>query len=777
MSEKLRQFLIESGRGEPQSLSPFKNKLDLPGGRHGTAWLCSIDGTLFIAAIQEGIGRAIEVPLSEIRILNNFWGSAIQIGETTFSLPFGSKAQETIASALLYDADPISIEDQLMGAWTCELSYAQRLWIETNFEEEEQLIAAIETASEADFTPKLNGDEPKEYLFLISDRRCGLLGMSEYGEGHFFPLAKQELQIDRGFGRSDIRCGPLEWKATMSNSNQYETIAVLPSLERFPRIRRAALHLNEFPFQQKRLFGLLKYAPDPINRFIAIWMHEGGDITLILEEMMAEHEHSKAICSWFAESELSEKDRNIIVEKALSISDTPQKARWSLPIHQYNLEHSKEPTNVQELAYIEHLLYTGNDARTELKELIKKIPNEEWSISLPMHFAAIQENTPLNSLTFRAYSLLEQYTPEEERHEVQTQLLRHSPLSLPIAEKLSSSQDPKSALLGKEVLNLIQGCEQHTSFSPPTSLPLLSQEEQERLKHPISKTGGMFDGMTEWVAKTDSPDFGILQKYCAQISQQEHPQLTESVRHICSMLDIPVPPIYVSWGEHNIGIRSHESPSPFIIIGGEHLKEDSPNALSPGERTALLAMELTHIKNKSSRITSNEVWHGLLHKGGVVLEGAFTLLPMLKHLPTSWMQKVETYNTIRSVIPTLWFEQLYNRTPIPNILPSEAKKEGLSIDPSAVLLAYRALQLNADRMALIATGSLHDTISSFFIGFPTLLPFKNTLRSKGLQQLYKSNLPESMRGIQENITLRAASLISFYLSEEYQSLKANSTDV
>ena len=776
MSEKLRQFLIESGRGEPQSLSPFKNKLDLPGGRHGTAWLCSINGTLFIAAIQEGIGRAIEVPLSEIRILNNFWGSAIQIGETTFSLPFGSKAQETIASALLYNANSISIEDQLMGAWTCELSYAQRLWIEANFEEEEQLIAAIETATEADFTPKLTGDEPKEYLFLISDRRCGLLGMSEYGEGHFFPLAKQELQVDRGFGRSDIRCGPLEWKAIISNSNQYEAIALLPSLERFPRIRHAALQLNEFPFQQKRLFGLLKYAPDPINRFIGIWMHEGSNIIPILEEMMTDHDHSQAICEWFSESALSEKDRNIIVEKALSISDTPQKARWALPIHQYNLENTKEPTNAQELAYIEHLLFTGNDARTELKELIKKLPNEEWSISLPMHFAAIQEDTPLNSLTFRAYSLLEKYTPEEGKHEVQTQLLRHSPLSLSIAQKLSSSQEPKSALLGRNVLNIIQGSNEQSQLSSPISLPLLSQEEQERLQHPISKTGGMFDGMTEWIAETDSPDFGILQKYCAQVSQEEHPFITESVQNICSMLNMPVPPIYVSWGEHNIGIRSHESPSPFIIIGGEHLKKDSSHTLSLGERTAILAMELTHIKNKSSRITSNEVWQGLLQKGGVALEGAFTLLPMLKQLPTSWMQRVNTYNTIRSAIPTLWFEKLYNRSPIPNLLPTEAPKEGLSIDPSTVLLAYRALQLNADRMALIATGSLHDTIASFFIGFPTLLPFKDSLKTKGLQQLYKSNLPDSMRGIQENITLRAASLISFYLSEEYQSLQATSTD-
>ncbi|MAA80640.1 MAG: hypothetical protein CL916_15395 [Deltaproteobacteria bacterium] len=777
MSEKIRQFLIESGRGEPQSLSPFKNKLDLPGGRHGTAWLCSIDGTLFIVAIQEGIGRAIEVPLSEIRILNNFWGSAIQIGETTFSLPFASKATETIASALLYNADPISIEEQLIGAWTCELSYAQRLWIEVNFEEDEQLIAAIETATEADFTPKLSGDEPKEYIFILSDRRCGLLGMSEYGEGHFFPLAKQELQIERGFGRSDIRCGPLEWKATMSNSNQYETIAPLPALDRFPRIRHTVLQLTEFPFQQKRLFGLLKHAPDPINRFIAIWMHEGGEITPILEEMMVDHENSKALCSWFSESNLSEKERTLIVEKALSISDTPEKARWSLPIHQYNLENTTDPTNSQDLAYIEHLLFTGNDARTELKELIKKLPNEEWSISLPMHFTAIKENRPLNSLTFRAYSLLEQYTPEKEKHEIQTQLLRHSPLSLPLAQKLSKSQEMRTASLGKNILDIIQGSEEDRTFDLPKSLPLLSQEDQVRLKHPISQSGGMFDGMTEWVAKTDSLDFGILQKYCAQVSQENHPLLTESVRKICAMLDMPVPPIYVSWGEHNIGILSHESPSPFIIIGGEHLKKESPHSLSLGERTALLAMELTHIKYKSSRITSNEVWQGVLHKGGVVLEGAFTLLPMLKHLPTSWMQKVETYNTIRSVIPSLWFEQLYKRTPISSVIPSKTEEVGLSIDPSTILLAYRALQLNADRMALIATGSLYHTIASFFIGFPTLLPFKESLKSKGIQQLYTSTLSASMLGIQENITLRAASLISFYLSEEYQSIQTSTSDV
>ena len=282
--------------------------------------------------------------------------------------------------------------------------------------------------------------------------------------------------------------------------------------------------------------------------------------------------------------------------------------------------------------------------------------------------------------------------------------------------------------------------------------------------------------MTEWVAKTDSPDFGILQKYCAQISPKDHLELTQSVQKICAMLGISVPPIYVSWGEHNIGIRSHEFPTPFIIIGGEHLKKDSPHTLSSRECTALLAMELTHIKNKSSRITSNEVWQGLLHKGGVVLEGALTLLPMIRHIPTSWMQKVEAYNTIRSVIPTLWFNQLYQSTPFSRPPSQETGKNKLSIDPSAVLLAYRALQLNADRMALIASGSLKSTIASFFVGFPTLLPFKESLSSEGLEHFYKTELSDTMNGVQENITLRAASLISFYLSDEYQTIAQQSTN-
>ena len=84
MSDEIKQFIEESGRGSVQNLWQLKNKLDLPGGRRGTAWLCAAEGALWVSALSEGIGRAVEAPISELSFAKNFWGSALRVGENTF---------------------------------------------------------------------------------------------------------------------------------------------------------------------------------------------------------------------------------------------------------------------------------------------------------------------------------------------------------------------------------------------------------------------------------------------------------------------------------------------------------------------------------------------------------------------------------------------------------------------------------------------------------------------------------------------------------------------
>ena len=348
--------------------------------------------------------------------------------------------------------------------------------------------------------------------------------------------------------------------------------------------------------------------------------------------------------------------------------------------------------------------------------------------------------------------------------------MRFEPFSIERANDLIQNEDPFLSYQGEEILRVLRGSDLKTE-SIPTVLPLLSPQEQQDIKHPLTEKGGIFDDLAAWVAQSQTPDFGQLQKYCAQISEEEHPMVFQATQRICAMLDMPIPPIYVSWGEHSIGIRSHESPTPFVIIGGEHLKEKSPYRLSSLETIAILAMELSHLKNQNSRITSHELWQGLLAKGGFVLENALAILPLLKNLPQNWRSKMEAYNTMRSIIPQSWISQIYDNDIRTRLHMDNPKNElGLSVDPSTVLFAYRALQFNADRIALLSTHSLFQTIRSFFIGNPSLLPYKNTLSQTGIQGFYKADLPSSLVPIQENITLRAAVLISFYLSPQYRTI-------
>ena len=233
MSDEIHQFLIDSDRGTLQASLPLKNKLDLPGGRRGTAHLCAVEGKLWIVACSDGLGRAHQLPLSEVSIIKNFWGTALRFHEQTYSLPtLSGHAEEVFAHALLFHADPIDIEDQLHGEWVCNLNAIQKLWFQSHLEESEELIAVLETGTSADFTPSIEGSSLSTYLFVLSDRRCGLLGLSSHGESKFFPLIRQTLHITRGFGRAVIHCGPQEWLATFSNADLFESNQSLAGWEK-----------------------------------------------------------------------------------------------------------------------------------------------------------------------------------------------------------------------------------------------------------------------------------------------------------------------------------------------------------------------------------------------------------------------------------------------------------------------------------------------------------------------------------------------------------------
>ena len=238
------------------------------------------------------------------------------------------------------------------------------------------------------------------------------------------------------------------------------------------------------------------------------------------------------------------------------------------------------------------------------------------------------------------------------------------------------------------------------------------------------------------------------------------------------MLDIAVPPIYISWGERSVGIRSYESPQPFIIIGGDHLKTDSPYHLSVLEIQSILAMELYHIKCKHSRITSNEVWQGFFDKSSATFEGIISLLPFIPKFPQTLLSNLDTFNNIRGVIPKKWMETIYTNDSLQGFFSQSENKHNMSVDPSSILLAYRTLQYNADRVALLATGSLYHTISSFFIGKKSLNAYRTKLSSEGFHAYCLATLPENEIPLQENITLRTAALISFYLSDEYHNLRS-----
>ncbi|MEC7988275.1 MAG: hypothetical protein VX278_24120 [Myxococcota bacterium] len=805
MSDEIKQFIEESGRGTIQNLCILKNKLDLPGGRRGTAWLCAVHGTLWIAAMSEGIGRAIEAPVEQLNFTKNFWGSALRVGERTFPIPLGSNIRDVVAAALLYDDQPFPIDEHLEGEWISTPSVAEKYWLEKNLVGGEQLIAFLETATKSDFPTKIAGSGTLEYKLLMTDQRCGLLGLSELGESTFLPLTRQQLQINKGFGRAQINCGPQEWLATLTNPDKFEQVSDLIPLESFDRIRSAAMRLkrSRSPFQAKRLFGALQNSADPLDRFISAWMYEGEDLSDILAQLMQEESNAKRLQDWVTEADLSTQEINIILKRCFLLSITPQEARWSLGLHELKMEKLKTPSPEEELEFIEHLFFTGHNVEDRLQRLLEHLPNEEWQFAIPKHVLNITNEQAARSITLRANILLGRvHAQDPNRHpDILRRLARCEPLSLKRAREMQASSNEKVAQYGREIIHLLEAGE--LTPKPESSLQNvrpLQKEDLEIIRHPITRSSGVLNGLQTWLADIEAPDYGLLQAYCEQITIQNYPKLYEEVQSLCKILNMPSPPVYISWGKRSTGLRSHEEPEPFLLIGGEHLSSDSGYSLTPSELRSLLAMELTHLKLKHSRVTSDELWRGVISKGAFILGTTASLLPLIKHVPSTWLSKIQAYDIAKTIVPNRWLQKIYeadSAEQLPKLVNQNIgkltdevggivdnantaldkassfipnpKAENINVDPQDILFAHRAMQFSADRAAVLCTQNPIATIHSIFLSNPILHPHLASVKEKGLLAFLLESSPQEDLAKQD-LMIRSAAIIAFYLSDEYQQL-------
>jgi hypothetical protein len=92
------------------------------------------------------------------------------------------------------------------------------------------------------------------------------------------------------------------------------------------------------------------------------------------------------------------------------------------------------------------------------------------------------------------------------------------------------------------------------------------------------------------------------------------------------------------------------------------------------------------------------------------------------------------------------------------------------VDEGNLLGAFRAMQLTADRAALVLCGDPRAAVRAMFLSSGRLQPELDAARRHGLRA-FLSRTDDSGEPMFQDLAIRIAALISFYLSGEYRGLR------
>src|SRR5690606_40185052 len=102
-------------------------------------------------------------------------------------------------------------------------------------------------------------------------------------------------------------------------------------------------------------------------------------------------------------------------------------------------------------------------------------------------------------------------------------------------------------------------------------------------------------------------------------------------------------------------------------------------------------------------------------------------------------------------------------------------RSSLASDNSQVIAAHRAMQLSADRAGLLMSGDPRAAIRAMFAVHPAYLSSWPLVVGHGLRAAVTRELradDQRERGRLEDLAVRVAALLSFYLSDDYAQLRA-----
>lgn len=353
----------------------------------------------------------------------------------------------------------------------------------------------------------------------------------------------------------------------------------------------------------------------------------------------------------------------------------------------------------------------------------------------------------------------------EERLETQLRLLALRPLSKSVLSAVCEAPDGLGARAREVLTCLTEAALPEPEDVPRRRSPLAADVVDRRLRRDL----GDFEPslglrFKTWIATEPRPDAALLKHYCERVTRADAPIL-RIVDEAATVLGLGHIDVYVSRGDDDVGIRAYDNKRPFLLVGGRHLDGTTTYAMTSRELSFCVGTELLHLRAGNARVSSRDVWRGAFQTGRKGLDVAFGVLPLLQGLKLA--NRLSLVTAKLSLPQVGKFLDATGKVQRAMAAADEGNEaHGLSPAAEKLIEQQRELQLWADRVGILCSGSFRSAIRAITITRHDTARVARELMSEGLLAVadrHHKAEPDAF----EYLMLRVANLSSFYVSDEY----------
>ncbi|MFK8002892.1 MAG: hypothetical protein AB8H86_25210 [Polyangiales bacterium] len=694
----------------------------------------------------------------------------VSVNGTSFTVPSGKGAhlQRLILRwrlrppAIVPGGACIDAMDETLAAWLAT-------WLAHEDRDEELLLAALATSKEVSVESSMTDEQTRRAVFVLTDRRSALVAINPLGDVWVQALSAP-IRVESERGRDRVTSGEHEWLTSRTNEKRFHEVAPWSAVEERTRLRLAldgALDAGEL----ERAEYIAAKLQDARSR-VALWLRAKLDTPDAFVWAQFSTDVGDSGVAWSTRWQLSQDAQTQLVSALRGHSAASPIA---VALHETHVAAAGKQTLAEsaatQIGWAEHLRAAGReeDAAKVLEDALASLADGD-AMDLVPH-GDVDEPNPQVRARVRILEAKRSLLTGPQNFDATLALARLEPLQLKRVADLIEVAPLPLADRASVVGSILSGGLDAPGLSAPDYDAPLADEELALLRHPIGRTDEFLGGLSTLVASIERPDHSALRAYCPRLRDETRRAVFQrAAKRLGVKADI-----YVSGGDDAVGCFGHEDDeSMFVVLGGHHVDETKPRFLSPVELSFAFGSELAHLRFGHSRVTSSALWKGAFDLGVSGFDVLLSAVPLLgRYKIGDGISKLanafkdgSAQKLGRRARKLLKFgkddAETEDAEQIDDATDSNARADQL-------ITAHRLMQLGADRAGLLVCGHPAPAIKAMLA-----LDGGDALKVYRKDGLYAMATMRSTEGqlVYAELTLRICALLSFWLSEDYSTLAA-----